>query len=99
MSFLWFLVGFLEKWVKSCKYEQVVGVLRRGIETLRRSEGPHHGVASHPAEWPSGEFGHPRVRRSVAELRRSVATIHNKENCCVLVLFFYFVAPRTHLLD
>ena len=92
MSFLWFLVGFLEKWMKSCKYGQAVGVLRHGVETPHCSGGPRHGVAFHAVVWPSGEFGHPRVRNGVA-------TVHNMENCCVLVLFCYSVAPRTCLLD
>ena len=84
--------------MKSCKFRQVVGVLRRDVETPRRSGGPRHDVAFHVAAWPSGEFGHPQVRhwveephryeglrRSIAVLRHDVATVHNMENCCVLV--------------
>ena len=82
----------MEKWVKSRKYGQAVGVLRRGIETPRYSGGPCHDVAFHFRAWPSLEFGHPRVRRGVA-------TVHSMENYIVLVLFYYSVAPRTRLLD
>ena len=92
MTFLWFLVGFMEKWVKSCKSGHPVGVLRHNVETPCRSGGPRHGVAFHATAWPSGEFDHSRVRRDVA-------TVHNMENYSVLVLFYYSVAPRTRLLD
>ena len=78
--------------VKSCKSGQAVGVLRHGVETPHRNGGPRQGMAFHAAAWPSGEFSHPRVRRSVA-------TIHSMENCYVLVLLCYFIAPRTCLLD
>ena len=74
--------------------------------TLQRRSTPRRGMAFHAAVWPSGEFGQPRVRRCVAKLRRSVAvlprglaTVHSMENCCVLVLSCYSVAPRTCLLD
>ena len=44
MSFLLFLVGFLEKENKSAKFGNF-GFLRRGVGTPRRGVGPRHGVA------------------------------------------------------
>ena len=45
MSVLLFLVGFLEKWMKSCKPRQIVGVLHRGVGIPSSSVGPRQGVA------------------------------------------------------
>ena len=44
MSVVLFLVGFLEKWKKSCKPGQTVGVLRRGVGIPCNSVGPRQGV-------------------------------------------------------
>ena len=91
MSFLLFLVGFLEKWTKRENFGQLR--LRIGEETPRNDEGPHSSEGSRRREaeregWPSLEF-----------LRRGEATVHSMENCCVSVLFCFSVAPRTGLLD
>ena len=43
--YFFILVGFLEKWAKSCKIGQTVGVLCRGVGIPHSSIGPRQGVA------------------------------------------------------
>ena len=74
--------------MKSCKSGQAVGVLRRGVETPRRSGGPRHGVAFHAVVWPSGELGHFATLQGRASPRRSHCSQHGQLLCFGFVLLF-----------
>ena len=76
------------------------GVLRRSIGTPHSNEGPCHGVAEKRIFPSSGPLRRSEgLRHSVAVLHYDLAIVHSMENCYVLVLFCYSVAPRTRLLD
>ena len=86
MSFLFFLVGFLEKWTKSEKSGQLRGSLEMEKRPIAAVKDPL--AAARPRGKVGPVLGSPR---------RSYCSQHNKMLC--FVLFCYAVAPRTRLLD
>ena len=66
-------------------------VLRQDVGTPRRSEGPLHDVASPRHSVAELEPGQASGTPGVAELRRSLATVHSMENVmfCFVLLFRY----------
>ena len=52
MSFLLFLVEFLEKWTNELKSGQAVEVLHCGVET-------HAAAKAHAKAWPNGRLVKP----------------------------------------
>ena len=84
MSFLLFLVRFLEKREKKANLE-IYGVLRRCVGIPRSSVGPPQGMVC-----PRRDMAEKEVWKALGMLQRS--TIHNMENfgllsCFVIPLF------------
>ena len=92
MSFLLFLVGFLEKWTKREKFGQLRGSFATAKRPLAAAKvlvvTKDHHTAARPRE---------KVGPASGSGRRSYYSQHEK--CYVLVLFCYSVAPRNRLLD
>ena len=77
MSFLLFLVGFLEKGMKSAKFGNFRGPMPLHRDPYVASYVHANAWHVHTAVWLRGRFGKPQVRCSLAVLHRGVATIHS----------------------
>ena len=92
MSFLLFLVGFMEKLTKRENFGQLRGSFAAAKRPLTAAKVLAAAKDPHSAT---------RLRRKIGPasglLRRNHYSQHEK--CCVLVLFYYFVIPRTCPLD
>ena len=90
MSFLLFLVGFLEKWTKRENFRQLRGSFAVAKRPLTAAKIPT------PQRGREGRLARSRVRRGVAQLCHNVvvlcrdeATVHSMEMLCFCFVLFF----------